>query len=201
MTKLKILSSFLFSNFGPLIIFYFCNHFWGLKVALAATVIWTIGEIIFKKLKGKELSQFFIFTATITIVFGLIDIYLQQSIFFKFEAPLTNFVVGLYFALSLFGKPLIQEFAEQQGRIAGTLSADTEYYFKFLTLVWAFYMWAKSVVYIWVAMNMTLEEGLVFRTIFGSISFYGLLGISIFGAPMIKPLLARAKFLPSSRIS
>lgn len=201
MNKAVGLIRFAFSNFGPILVFYSANHFLGLKVAVLSSIIWTIGETAFHIARKKPISTFFKFSAGITIAFGLVDLYLQQSFLFKYEAALSNVMVGAFFASSLFGKkPIIREFAEAQGRISKDLTPDGEYYFKFLTVVWSIYSFAKAAFYVWVASNYSLEEGLATRATVGNLSFYALLFLSIFGAKQIKFALLKLKMLPSSRM-
>jgi intracellular septation protein A len=198
MKKFRGLLKFTFSNFGPILIFYLANHFYGITVAVCASIVWTIGEVVLLRLSRKPVGTFFKFSATIAIVFGLVDMYFQKSLLFQYEASLTNVMVGLFFLSSLFGeKPIIREFAEAQGRISKELSPDSEYYFKFLTIVWSVYMFAKAAFYFWVAAKFSLEEGLVIRSVVGNVTFYGLLAISIFGSKQIKFILAKLKLLPS----
>ena len=140
------------------------------------------------------------FSAGITIVFGLLDMYLQKSLFFKYESTVTSILFGCYFAASLRGeKPLIQEFAEAQGRIKKEISPDSSYFFRFITIVWSLYYFLKAAFYGWVATKYSLEEGLAIRGVVGNISMYGLLFVSIFGARQIKAALGKLRLLPSTR--
>ena len=61
------------------------------------------------------------------------------------------------------------------------------------------YLWLKSASYFWLASHVSLEEGLIIRGILGNISFYALLGISIFGAKRLKAILLQLKMMPSAR--
>jgi len=79
MQKFAGLIKFAISNFGPIAVFYGANQVWGLRVAVAATVVWSIGEIALYKIFRRPISTFFLFSAGITILFGAIDIYLQQT--------------------------------------------------------------------------------------------------------------------------
>lgn len=201
MQKMVGLLKFLFSNFGPLLVFYVTNHFYGLKIAIVASVVWTFAEVVHHLVKKKPISMFFKFSAGITIVFGLVDLYLQKSFLFKYEATLSNIMVGVFFACSLFNKkPIIREFAEAQGQIPKELSPDSEYYFKFLTVVWSGYSFAKAIGYFWIASRYSLEEGLAIRVVIGNVTFYSLLAVSIFGSKQIKFILAKLKMLPSTQM-
>ncbi len=189
-----------FRNFGPLFIFYSANHFFEVKAAILVSVAWALAELAYHRAKKLPLSPFFKFLTAITVVFGMIDLYLQQSLFIHYEAALTNFIVGSVFLFSLFGnKPIIRDFAESSGRISKDLSPDNAYYFRFLTGLWSFYSFAKGIFYLWVGSHFTLEQGLAIRGIVGSATFYALLFLSLFGSKQIKFLLMKAKMLPSAR--
>ncbi len=201
MQNIISLFKFAFINFGPLIVFYVTNHFFGLEPAVMASIVWSVADIIFHLVKKKPISLFFKFSAAITILFGVVDLYLQESFLFKYEAALSNVLIGLFFAVSLFGKrPIIREFAEAQGRIGKDLSPDGEYYFKFLTLVWSLYSFIKAAFYIWVATHYELEQGLAIRVVVGNASFYALLALSIFGKTPITFGLMKLKMMPSSKV-
>jgi uncharacterized membrane protein len=202
MQRLKTLIKFVFSNFGPIGVFYVANHFWDLRVAVISTVLWSLGEIVTYKLLRKPLSAFFLFSAGVTVLFGLIDIYLKQSILFKYEGAMTNVLNALYFGATLFGKKtLIQEFAEIQGRLKKEITPDIAAYFRFLTAVWVFYFLVKAGVYAWIAANYSLEQALVIRGTIGNASLYGMLFLSIFCSKKIKEGLTKVGYLPSAHIN
>jgi intracellular septation protein A len=193
---------FAIPNFGPIAIFYGANHLWGLRVAIVTTVTWSVFEIIFYKLRKKPISMFFLFSSGITVTFGLMDIYLQQSLFFKYEAAMSSLLVGAYFASSLLGKKtLIQEFAEAQGRVQDELTPDREFYFRFLTSIWVGYFLLKAFLYAWIAAHYSLEYALVWRGVFGNASFYGMLFLSIGCSKFIKSILTNFKLFPSQHAS
>ena len=87
--KLRGLLKFAFNNFGPVIVFYAVNHFYGLKPAIAVSTIFSVGEIAYKIRKGQKITGMFKFTALITLVFGAVDLYAQQSFLFKYESAVT----------------------------------------------------------------------------------------------------------------
>ena len=66
-------------NFGPLLVFYITNHFYGLKIAVAMPLIWILGKIAWSLVRKAKLSLFFKYPAAISVIFGLVDLYLQQS--------------------------------------------------------------------------------------------------------------------------
>lgn len=188
------LIQFAFLNFGPILVFYLANSCFGLQIAVLSSVIWIMAEVSYYLFKKKPISPFFKFSAAITLVFGCVDLFLQRSLLFKYEAALSNAMVGVFFLLSLRGeKPIILQFAEAQGRISKELTPELKYYFKFLTVVWSLYSFVKAGVYIWIASNYSLEQGLIFRGVVGNASFYALLFVSIFGSRQIIFILRKLK--------
>ena len=173
---------YLFTNFGPLIIFATANHYLGEKKAITLSVIYSVIEIGLQRMRGEPLTPFFIFSAATTLIFGGIDIYLPHSFLFKYEASLSNIITGVFFVVGAYGeKPLIQQFAERSRKTMEMTPELTRYFFLF-TFVWAGYFFLKAAVYAWLAFQpISIEKLMIIRTIIGSVSFYALLGISIFG--------------------
>ncbi len=89
------------------------NHFYGLKFAIIASTVFSISEISLKYFRSTKVTPLFKFSAAITLIFGCVDLYAQQSFLFKHESVATNVITGVFFASSLFGgKTVIQEYYE-----------------------------------------------------------------------------------------
>ncbi|NNN06333.1 MAG: hypothetical protein HKL90_10575 [Elusimicrobia bacterium] len=180
----KVLAAvkFAFNNFGPGIVFYVANHFWGLKIAVLGTLVFVVVEVAEKLWHRKPISLFFKFCAVVALLFGGIDFYLQKSVFFKYEATLTNLFTAVFFGSTLWGeKSMIHEFAEP--RMAGSgheITPGHVAYFRVLTGVWTAYFVLKATVYAVIASRYSLERGLLIRAIVGNVSMYALMGVSIF---------------------
>jgi intracellular septation protein A len=194
--KLGALVRVLVDNFGPIIVFYGVNHFYGLQMAIIASTVFSIAEIILKYRRGAKVTPLFKFTAAITLLFGCVDLYAQQSILFKYESVATSLVMGVFFASSIFGgKSVIQEYYEAQ-KDQRPVTADRVAYFKLLTGAWVVYFALKAAAYYWVASNYSLEQSLVIRTILGTGTLYAMLFVSIFGSKKIFPFLKKHRLLP-----
>lgn len=125
MDKIKSFLKFLFTNFGPIIIFYFATRFLGLKTGILLSTFYTIAEIIHYKIKKKPINAFFKFFATICILFGVIDLYLSNSNIYIYEPAFTNIITALFFVIGAFTKkPLIQEFVEKNTTFENPESPD-----------------------------------------------------------------------------
>lgn len=188
------------ADFAPLLVYYGAEWIWGLQIALVLSIAWVFGECGWKILKRQPFTLFFVFTSVITILFGTIDLYLQRNALFRYEPVATNFLVGAFFLSTLFfGKALIQEMAEKQGRAIGPLDPDKVFYFRFLTVVWSVYFWAKAGAYFWIARHYSMEQLTLVRILAGSASMYALLVASIFLSRPTRRILFRVGLSPSAR--
>lgn len=202
MEKLKGVAIFLYKNFGPLIVFYIANHFWGLKTAILVSLVFTVIEVVQLKASKKEITTFFKFSVAMALVFGVLDLTLENAFFYKIEASITNLFTAFFFGITLFQpKPLIQQFAEQQGRTSKDQSEDKTFFFRLLTMVWTFYFIIKATIYLWINLNSDVEQGLIVRAIIGNVSFGIMLFVSIGLARPIWNLLVQLKVMPSARKS
>ena len=200
MSKIYKILAFAISNFGPLIVFYGTNHFYGLKPAIITSLLFTAIEVAYKLKKKEEITVFFKFCVATTVIFGAFDLYMQKSVLFKYEAALTNLIVAGFFGLSLrSGKSIIQEFAEKSSN-ASKYTIDHFFYFRVFTAVWTFYYIVKSAIYFWMASHYTLDEGFMIRVTAGNISDYVFIGVSVLGGRLFFNLMKKAKLLPSQRM-
>lgn len=200
MDRIKRLFIFIFSNFGPLVGFYLTNQIWGLKAAVLASVILVLAEFFWLKSKKEKVSSFFYFSSTLVIVFGMLDLSIQEPFFIKFEATLTNLFFAVFFGISLFKeKSIVQEFAETQKRTSTEQSQDKKFFFQLFTIFWCLYFLVKAVFYLWLNFNSSLNEGLLLRLVIGKISFWIMMFISIGLPRYIWNLLEKMKLFPSQK--
>lgn len=192
--------TFIFTNFGPLIGFYFFNHFWGLKVAVIASIVVVVAEFIFLRFKNEKVSVFFYFSSSIIILFGLADLYFDAPLFIKFEATLTNLFFAVFFGISLFKKKsIVQEFAEAQKRTSVEQSEDKSFFFKVFTAFWCLYFVIKAIFYLWLNFRVSLDEGIILRAIIGKASFWVMMFISIGLPRQVWKLMEQLKLFPSQK--
>ncbi len=188
--KLLILS------FAPLIAFYGFEHFFGLKTAIAATVVVTVAEIIYRKLKKEELGAFFWFVSISTIGFGLVDVCSTNTRFFKYEPALTNFMTGAYFIWgAITPKPLMQDMVMKMKKIPEShFGPAIVMYFRIMTWIWVVYFLVKAGVYYAIADEPDTSVGkmMIIRTLVGNASMFGMIGISwLIGKPLLKYIQKR----------
>jgi intracellular septation protein A len=197
MEMIKRLLAFALSNFGPLIVFYGVNSFYGIRVAVIASITFSFLEIIYKLIKKTPFSGFFKFSVCITVVFGILDLCIQTPIFFKYEAAITNIITGIYFGMTLKGsRSFIQEWIEKKNGKPLT-SPNSILRARILTVVWTSYFFIKAGFYTYIGANYSIEEAMLIRTGAGTISFYALLGVSIFFGRPILNFFQKRGLLPS----
>jgi intracellular septation protein A len=190
--KFQSILAFVINNFGPLLVFYAVNHLYGLKIAIASTVLFTIIEIVYRWRRKEKTTAIFKYSAFMSLVFGAVDLYADQSFLFKYEACVTNLLTAGVFVSSLWSeRSIIHDFYEKQTD-AKPVSSAMMIYFRWVTLVWVAYFVLKAGAYFWIADHYSLEQGLLIRVILGTASFYALLAISILGGrPIFKALQSK----------
>lgn len=185
-------------NFGPVLVFFAADHFFSLKVAILSTIIFTLGDVIYQKVKKQKITKFYWFIVTITLVFGCIDLYLKESVFLKYEAGLTNFIFGIYFSFGAFAKKtFLEEFVEKSGKLPEPRPPNLTDFFKIMTGLWAIYFLVKAVVYTYLATKSTIQEMLGIRAVVGNVSMIVMAFIASFGSSaLLKLALNRGWIAP-----
>jgi intracellular septation protein A len=197
------LVAWVFHEFGPLLVFYGTNHFFGFVPAISASMAWSVAAVVYAKVKKQPITGLLKFSIAMTVVFGAVDLLVQGPMLFKYEAVVSNLATALFFGLTLRQeKSVIQQAAERRALLSGkplTLTPDTVYFFQLSTIVWTSYFVLKALVYLWIGANYGLEEALALRVLIGNVSFYGLLFVNIFLARPLIAALRRMKLMPSTR--
>ncbi len=192
----------LFQDFGPLLSFYVLNYEFGVRVAIVGSMVFGIGLIGALISRKKTVPNFLIFSTLCSLVFGTYDLYSGNIFFVKFESMATNLFTAAFFSWSLFGgrTPIIQEFAlRTDATLEENLDDALKYYFRILTWVWICYFVLKSGLYLWIGLYYTLEAGIAFRTVFGNITIWLLLGVTMVFGRQLYNLFDRWGLLPAEK--
>ncbi len=190
-------------DFGPLIIFYALNFLYSIKTAIFSSIMVSLFILTYMWLKKIKVSTILITSILISVIFGVLDLYSNNIIFSKYESVFINLILAVAFFSSITRNktPIIQEFAEKQNKInKNELDDDLIYYFKFITLVWSAYFVFKAILYTILGYKFELAEIKTFKTIFGNITFYSLLVLTLFFGKRIYSVLYKFKKLPSLRL-
>lgn len=180
---------------GGLILFWIVLWRFGLKPAIAATLLFVLIDGARRLIRGIPFPKIWILSNVLAVVFGAIDLRAATPFMIRYEAVMTNLVTGIVFFIGAFGsKPMIQEIAEQRQGKAFEDRPDLRLFFKALTLFWAGYFFVKALAYVWLMQSLPLERALAIRSITGTTSLVIMLLIS-FRGPQLYALSRRWKLL------
>jgi uncharacterized membrane protein len=175
--RVRHAAQFILSTFGPLLIFLLGQWWRGTLIGIAAAVVWSAGDLIWRLAHGKASSRLFWLTTLLTLTFGSFDLALGKAVLFRFEAVLTNALTGLYFGLSVVtGKSVLEELYEKSQPAPGERSLELKGYLRLFTVVWAVYFLSKAALYCWFALVLPLGRLVFIRSIVGTSSLLALLG-------------------------
>lgn len=170
-------------EFGSLLVFWGLATFCSLRVAIAGTLIFILGDTLRRYRNGLTFSRLWIISSVLAVLFGLIDLLAVTPFMIQYEGVLTNLIIAFCFTVSAFGKrSVIQELAEErQGFTFPPERTEIRAYFRAFTLVWATYFAAKAGLYLWLISHFPLPRALALRSVIGTLSLATMIGVSLQG--------------------
>jgi intracellular septation protein A len=202
MGKIASLLRFALSEFGPLIAFWILTVTFGVKIAIAGSLIVIILDAGWRRWRDVSFTRLYLLTSGLTLVFGAIDLMSATPFMLQYEAVITNIATGAAFAVGALGeKPLIQEVAEQRQGETFPSGAEVRRFFQLFTLFWAAYFFVKAGFYLWTAMTMPLTEAMALRSVVGGVSLGLMILFSTTQGRRMFFLCRRLGLLPSPETS
>jgi len=196
MTRVLNVLRFIVTQFGTMAVFYALLYGFGLKVAIAGSIVFVIVDGVRRHIQGVGFPKLYILTSVLTFVFGGIDLMAQTPFMIQYEAVITSLVVAVSFAYGAQGaKPMLQEIAEQQTKQLFPDRTDVRAFFKLLTLFWAGYFLVRAVAYLWIGMTLPIEQAMEIRPLLGTGSLLVMFAISFQGKRLFA-LCQRLGLLP-----
>lgn len=200
MNKVKKLTIFILKNFGPIVGFYILNHFLGYRIATIVSLVLVLIDYLVLKFRKERITMLFWAFNSVIVVFGVLDLLLSNQLFIKYEAFLTNTIVAIFWAASIFkDKSIVQEIAESQGRVDPIQSADKRFFFNAFTIFWSVYFLAKGIFYLWTYQNTNMDSALMVRIFVGKISLWIMIGISTLLPRKVWKCMECLKLFPSQK--
>jgi intracellular septation protein A len=189
-------------EFGPLLAFLILNSFIGLKPAIAVSLVWTIVEVIVLVWSRSKPTTLFVVSSSVAICFGILDLSLSGPFFLKIEVGVVNSAFAAMFGLSLFReRSVIQEIAERRERsLPEKDPEDRKFFFRCWTAIWCSYYLVRAIVFTSLNFTSNFPHSLLIRTGLGTVSFWALLGTSIFLSRPLWRLLVHLEWMPSTRV-
>ncbi|MGA2793210.1 MAG: hypothetical protein ABSE69_06685 [Roseiarcus sp.] len=188
---------FVLSEFGPLIVFWALALALGTKAAIAGSVAFIIADAVWRCRRRIPATRLYIFSSTLTVMFGAIDLFAVTPFMLKYESVVTNVATGAAFIIGARGaKPMLQELAEKQRSMAFPEGADVRRFFQLFTLLWAVYFFIKAAFYYWLGVIMPLTEAMAVRSIVGGVTLGLMIALSVTQGRRLFFLCRRLGLLP-----
>jgi intracellular septation protein A len=188
------------AGFGPLIAFWGLDLTLGLKAAIAGSVVVIIIDSLWRWWRGLDFTRLYVLTSGLTVGFGAIDLVSATPFMLKYEAVITNIVIGLMLVAGARGsRPLAMEIAEQQHGEPFPKRPDIIRFYQLFTLMWAVYFFAKAGLYVLLGQMMPMTQAMAVRSVFGMVSMLLLMAFSVLRGRWLFLMLRRRRLLPPAR--
>jgi hypothetical protein len=159
------------ADFGPLLTFWVLDLSFGLRPAIAGSVLFILGNSLLRWRRGLPFTRIYVLASVLTVVFGGVDLLSTTPFMLKYEAVITNAFTGFAFIAGARGpRPLVMELAEQRQGTPFPIRPDVTRFFQLFTLLWAGYFFVKAGFYLSVAALMPMTQAMLVRSIVGSAS-------------------------------
>nr|WP_298798425.1 septation protein IspZ [uncultured Acetobacter sp.] len=174
----RFMASFggLFNTFGALILYWLVFLTFGIKPAIAVTLVFIVAEIIWRMATHRPFPVLWWFSNTMALVFGAVDLYANTPFMLRYEASVSNLITAAFFAAGAVGEePLILRFAmhSKNGNTIPKDKPEVIQFFRAFTLLWAAYFVARAGAYLWIMNAFPLPKALMLRTVIS----WGSLGV------------------------
>jgi intracellular septation protein A len=188
---------FALGEFGPLIAFWLVNWRFGIKAAIAVSLIVIVGESLWRWRRGEGFTRLYVVISGLTLAFGAVDLVAVSPFLLKYEAVATNLVVAAAFVFGAFGKkPMMQEVAEQRPGEPIPDTPSVRRFFQIFSFAWSFYFVAKAAFYGWAAWRLPLAEAMLLRSVVGGLSLGLMIAVSATQGRRLFFLCRRLGLLP-----
>jgi len=169
--------------FGGVVLFQLTLRQWGLKPAIAVSLAYLIVDGIWRLAQRQRLPAIWLLSNGMAVVFGIIDLWAKTPFMLRYEAPISNVIVGLVFVVSAGGeRPRFIEFAEQGiGRPLPSGRSELIAFMRAFALAWAIYWFARAGVSLWLVSVYPLGKAFALRALIGAISLIAMAGVSLSG--------------------
>lgn len=198
--RIQDILRFSVENLSAVIAFMALNHFFGLKTAIAGTILFTILDAIRRKLFHLSFPVIYLVSSGLTIGFGVIDLFSVNPFMLRFEAVISNIITGGTFVAGagVYGKKsMIQEIAEQKQGTPFVNRPDLHRFFSYITLLWASYFFIRAMIYLWLGLIMPLERAVEIRAMFGTASLLVMIVITSTQSRRLYGVCQRFGWLPA----
>lgn len=189
----------LLASLGPLVVFYAFDWTLGLKPAIVAASVYSIGDVLWRLYRKEPITLLFKVVASTTVGLGIIDICLASPRFFAWEASITNAAFGFWFLwLTVKGPgPFVDEMLRLKPELAGQLGQGRLIgMIRVLLAMTVLFHIATGALYGWIAWSFPVEEAVGLRVLYGNLAMIPFLAAVFFGLAPLHALATRRGWMP-----
>lgn len=197
LARLKGLGHFAADNIGAVVVFLVVNQIWGLKAAIAASIVFAVIDALRHWWLRIAFTKVGVVATVLTIGFGLIDLFAATPFMLRFESVISNLMTGAVFAAGARGKrSMLLELVEQKRGAPFVGRPDLVRFFAILTWIWVGYFAIKAGLYLWVGLIVPLDRAIELRAIWGTASLVAMMVVFSALARQLYHLFNRLGWLP-----
>jgi hypothetical protein len=179
-------------SMAPVLAYYVADWAWGLRPAIIASTLWSMGEVVVHLIQKQPLDSLFKFTAVTTFLFGMVDLLCTSPWLFSYEPVVTNAVTAGFLVVLARGSlgPLLEQVYQARPDLRGDDGVVT----RLRVAVWMMVAFtvAKVPLYLWMAWKLPVESAMNARVMVGNVSLVLMLVAVRFG---LEPVLRAAQRL------
>lgn len=183
--------------FGGLILYWAVFLLFGVKPAIAATLLFVVVEGTWRLVKHRPFPPLWLFANGAAVIFGIVDLWARTPFMLRYEGAIFNLLTAAFFAAGALGhEPLVMTFARQRRPDIPFKRPEIVRFFRAFTYAWAVYFVAKAAVVLWIMTHFPLIEAASIRTVFGWVSLGAMMLVSLNGRRVLVACQRLGIFLP-----
>lgn len=165
MSRILPLLKGLFHTFGGLVLYWTVLLAFGVKPAIAVTLLFVVGEGGWRLATRRPFPPLWWFANGAALVFGAIDLWARTPFMIRYEGAIINLITAGAFALGAVGpEPLVLRIARQRKPDIPADQPEVIRFFRAFTLAWALYFVARAGAFLWIMSTFPLAQALAIRT-------------------------------------
>lgn len=198
MTRLTSLLRGLFHTFGGLVLYWTITITFGVKPAIAATLLFVAVEGIWRLATRRPFPPLWLFANGAALVFGAIDLWARTPFMLRYEGAIINLLTAAAFAVGASGRePLVMTIARKRRPSIPTGQPEVLRFFRAFTYAWALYFVARAIAFLWIMTTFPLIQAAAIRTVVAWVSLGAMMLVSINGRRVFDACQRHGLFLPT----
>lgn len=172
----------LFHTVGGLALYWTVLLAFGVKPAIAATLLFMVLEGAWRLLTHRPFPPLWLLANGAALVFGCIDLWARTPFMLRYEGAILNLLTAAVFAAGASGRePLVMSFARRRRPDIPIERPEIVRFFRAFTYAWALYFIVRAAAFLWIMTAFPLIQAAAIRTVVAWVSLGAMLLVSING--------------------